>query len=84
MSQPSKIVNLAVLMAFSVIGLIQVGGWLTAKISAQEKSKSNDKSKISNDRLMPDTAAAYDSDWERPYQQYQPVGKALLPFPSLA
>ena len=83
MSQPSKIVNLAVLMAFSVIGLIQVGGWLTENISAQEKSKSNDKSKISNDRLMPDTAAAYDSDWERPYQQYQPVGKALLPFPVL-
>jgi len=37
MSQPSRIVSLAVLMVFSVIGLIQVGGWLTEKLSAQEK-----------------------------------------------
>jgi len=35
------------------------------------------------DRLMPDSPAAYDSDWERPYPQYQPVGKELKAFPWL-
>jgi cytochrome c peroxidase len=36
-----------------------------------------------NDRLMPDSPAAYDPDWERPYLQYQPVGKELKAFPRL-
>jgi cytochrome c peroxidase len=35
------------------------------------------------DRLMPDTQAAYDPDWERPYPQYQKVGEELMPFPKL-
>jgi cytochrome c peroxidase len=34
-------------------------------------------------KLLPDTAAAYDPNWERPYPQYQPVGKALRPCPPL-
>jgi hypothetical protein len=34
-------------------------------------------------RLMSDTAAAHDPDWERPYPQYQPVGKVLQPCPDL-
>jgi cytochrome c peroxidase len=33
--------------------------------------------------LAADTAAAYDSDWERTYPQYQPVGKVLKAMPSL-
>jgi cytochrome c peroxidase len=33
--------------------------------------------------LSPDTAAAYDPDWERSYPQYQPVGKVLKPMPNL-
>jgi cytochrome c peroxidase len=33
--------------------------------------------------MMPDTSAAYNSDWERPYPQYQVIGKELLPFPDL-
>ena len=35
-------------------------------------------------RTHPDSAAAYAPDWERPYPQYQPVGKVLQPFPSAA
>jgi len=38
---------------------------------------------INHDRLMPDTPAAYAPDWEKPYPQYQPVGKMLMPFPRL-
>jgi cytochrome c peroxidase len=34
-------------------------------------------------RLAPDTVGAYDADWERPYPQYQPVGKALKACPIL-
>ena len=33
--------------------------------------------------LMPDSPAAYAPDWEKPYPQYQPVGKVLKPFPDL-
>lgn len=34
--------------------------------------------------LMADSAPAYDLDWERPYPQFQPIGRVLLPFPALA
>jgi cytochrome c peroxidase len=35
------------------------------------------------DRLAPESRAAHDPDWERPYPQYQPVGKVLQPCPDL-
>jgi hypothetical protein len=34
-------------------------------------------------KLLPDTAGAYDPKWDRPYPQYQPVGKVLQPCPTL-
>ena len=34
-------------------------------------------------KLLPDTAAAYDPNWDKPYPQYQPVGKVLQPCPTL-
>jgi cytochrome c peroxidase len=34
-------------------------------------------------RLAPESRAAYDPNWERPYPQYQPVGKTLQPYPDL-
>jgi cytochrome c peroxidase len=34
-------------------------------------------------RLAPDSAAAYDPNWDKPYPQYQPVGKVLQPCPVL-
>lgn len=34
-------------------------------------------------KLMPDSAPAYDPAWDRPYEQYQPVGKVLKPCPPL-
>lgn len=58
------------------------------KVNAAVKSTSPDESKkadpvIEGDRLMPESAAAYDPNWKRPYPQYQIVGKDLLPFPNL-
>jgi len=41
--------------------------------------KTNEKA-----RTHADSPAAYAPDWERPYPQYQPVGKVLLPFPTVA
>jgi cytochrome c peroxidase len=32
-------------------------------------------------KLLPDTAGAYDPNWDRPYPQYQPAGKVLRPYP---
>jgi cytochrome c peroxidase len=34
-------------------------------------------------RLAPESPAAYDANWDKPYPQYQPVGKALQPCPVL-
>src|SRR6478672_3953157 len=34
-------------------------------------------------RLMDDSAAGYDADWERAYPQYQKLGETLQPFPDL-
>lgn len=31
--------------------------------------------------MMADSPPAFDPDWNRPYQQFQPLGKVLLPFP---
>src|SRR5262249_18810663 len=38
-------------------------------------------SRIDHDHLMADTQAAHAPDWEKPYAQYQPLGKELQPFP---
>jgi cytochrome c peroxidase len=35
------------------------------------------------ERLAPESRAAYDADWERPYPQCQPVGTVLKPCPDL-
>lgn len=34
-------------------------------------------------RLAPESPAAYDPKWDKPYPQYQPVGKTLSPCPPL-
>jgi hypothetical protein len=34
-------------------------------------------------RMAADTNSAHDPDWDKPYPQYQPVGKALQPCPDL-
>jgi cytochrome c peroxidase len=36
-----------------------------------------------SDRLTPESRAAFDPDWERPYTQYQPAGKVLQRCPDL-
>ena len=47
-----------------------------------DRSASKSKKPRGGAHLARDTAAAYDPDWERPYPQYQPVGKVLRPYPN--
>ena len=54
-----------------------------AMSSASTRGDKNQEHVMEGDQLTPKSAAAFDPDWKRPYLQYQPVGKDLLPFPSL-
>jgi cytochrome c peroxidase len=40
------------------------------------------KTPVSN-KMLPDSEAAYDPNWDKPYPQYQPLGKVLQPCPNL-
>jgi cytochrome c peroxidase len=76
---------MAVLLAGVMVGLVARD--LTVATRGDEGSKPKVDHRGSRPRggshLAPDTAAAYDPDWERPYPQYQPVGKVLEPMPTL-
>ncbi|HVF91759.1 MAG TPA: cytochrome C [Blastocatellia bacterium] len=53
--------------------------------SAPPKGESGAKadSQTTSERMIPDSAAGFKPDWDRPYPQYQKAGKGLLPFPRL-
>ncbi len=81
----------AVQVLFLGIG-IGIGVSLTSALrqptSAQEPAKDRvaevkARSATPADPLMADTAPGHDPNWERPYPQYQPVGKVLKPYPRL-
>src|SRR5262245_16933459 len=54
-----------------------------AKKPAPVNSETRTVSGNGGERLMSESPAAYEPDWERPYPQYQPVGKELKAFPKL-
>jgi cytochrome c peroxidase len=67
---------------------VSVGSWLGQRTAAQPSPRKEpaDKSpwagKVKPEhRLAIETPAGYDPDWQRPYPQYQPVGKVLKQFP---
>ena len=76
---------------FAVLALGVVVGLLARELITPTRGEAGAKTKgdqpVSRPRtgshLAPDTAAAYDPDWERRYPQYQPVGKVLKPMPDL-
>src|SRR5262245_40329035 len=53
------------------------------KPPASTSTRPSPAPKYEHDHLMPDTAAAYAPDWEKPYPQYQPLDKVLKRFPSV-
>jgi hypothetical protein len=88
--------KLSITLIFAALGLAAVCLAPASQLqgtnsSAQEALKSTksptDVTKSSapetRDELAPDSAAAYDPNWERPYDQYQPLGKVLKPYPRL-
>ena len=77
-----------ILLGFSLRSEIFTGGVTLAQQSDKQTTEAQNGGKPKGTRsngvkLMPDTPAAYDPDWERPYPQYQRVGKDLLPYPKL-
>jgi cytochrome c peroxidase len=68
-----------------------VAGFLVRELAlptrGDERNRSDgDRTALSpreGSQLAPDSAAAFDPNWERPYPQYQPVGKVLKSMPLL-
>ncbi len=74
---------LALLPALLLGYLLGVGG--TELSGAEEAAGAGSEAgeARSEERMEPTSAAAFDPDWERPYPQFQPLGKVLLPFPKV-
>jgi hypothetical protein len=70
----------ALLCLFVGVG---VGFWLRGGPPESRGEPSSATAPRGGSHLMPDSAPAYNPDWERPYPQYQPVGKVLKPVPPL-
>jgi cytochrome c peroxidase len=52
-------------------------------LSSRGEDKVSSRRLKQGPKLSTESPAAYDPDWERPYPQYQPVGKVLHPCPVL-
>ncbi len=78
-------VPIVILLLGAIVGFFARD--LTSPTRGGEETKAkNDRKRSqppSGAHLSPDTASAYDPDWERLYPQYQPVGEVLKPMPRL-
>ncbi len=89
MAVKSKQTQVAVLLTLVLFGLFKVGsvaGLLQKKDAAESRSSQEEQTSepsAEGDRLTPKSPAGHDRDWERPYPQYQRLGRELLPFPNL-
>src|SRR5581483_4335139 len=63
--------------------LAMVAGFLAREWIMPLRGEDNSASRREGHRLSPDTAAAYDPNWDKSYPQYQPIGKVLQPYPEL-
>src|SRR5579871_1051732 len=64
------------------VGILIGMWWRERSPQTQIEAKEPSKSK-SAAHLAADSRAAYDPGWDKPYPQYQPVGKVLKPCPVL-
>jgi cytochrome c peroxidase len=76
---------MAVLLSGVLVGLLarELIAPIRGDTGGEKKADRSASRPRGGSHLAPDTAAAYDPDWERPYPQYQPVGKVLKPCPDL-
>jgi cytochrome c peroxidase len=78
--------HLAMLLAGVIVGLVarELIVPIRGDTGAEKKKADQVASRPrGGSHLAPDTAAAYDPNWDRPYPQYQPLGKLLQPCPNL-
>jgi cytochrome c peroxidase len=69
----------------AVAGLLVLAvaaGFLLREVSSRGEPPGTSQPKVGR-KLASDTAAAYDPNWDKPYPQYQPVGKLLKECPPL-
>ena len=69
----------ALLALGAAVGMV-LRDWASTS-QAEPPGPSTPSSQARADRLTPESAAAYDPHWDKPYPQYQPVGKTLKPYP---
>jgi cytochrome c peroxidase len=87
----SAFIRRTAIAPIAVLALGVVVGLLVRELTTPTRGDAGTKTKVdqraaqprTGSHLAPDTAAAYDRDWERPYPQYQPVGKVLKEMPDL-
>jgi cytochrome c peroxidase len=63
--------------------LAAAAGFWAREWSRPSRAESRTGAATTGARLMPDTSAAYDPNWDKPYPQYQPPGRVLQPLPAL-
>src|SRR5882672_3003680 len=74
----------AILLVLAGIGIgVGISNRQSPPITAQEPSEKPSTTGPKHDHLMADTQAAFAPDWDKPYPQYQPVGRELTQFPRL-
>jgi hypothetical protein len=67
-----------------LIGLMARELVITSRGADNPSPSTSPKGGTTTHRLAPDTAAAYDPNWDKQYPQYQPAGKDLRAYPFLA
>jgi len=71
-------------LAFGMVAGLVARDWAARSRASEPPARPSEVTpQKSPFKLAPDSAAAYDPNWDRPYPQYQPIGKALQPCPSL-
>lgn len=69
---------------FFCIVLAMTGGFLLRDYAAWSRADPTPAAQAHpSPTLAPESSPAYDPNWDKPYAQYQPVGKALQPCPAL-
>jgi len=79
----SKLSLTLALISVISVGMIAVHFSLEGGLPGSAVQETKKVATVQEDRITPDSPAARNSEWEKPYPQYQAVGKELLQYPNL-